>query len=1165
MLFCAFVCTAWAGPTDLPEMSEEGNIKWYTIKNVRRSKYATYAGESTSMSQQTTTSAASCFYFTGTITDGVATVKIHNYAAGEKLCAGTNSWTEAGIDWYIAAKAENGLSISKTSDFSGTQSWNDFQGGGQLVDYWTATDAGSIWEITLVADPSTVIDIPGAKTAAITELENLKKIDLFSADAATIDAAISEIEGVGATENSLAALDEAYNTVNNLKAEAYGQIYNKNIRLTSYGRNTTDGHDLAIDANGALGITNSGDAGIWTMQSKGDGTFALYNFASNLYLGPTVGQSSRVPAKTTLAEAGRCSFNLYNEDTQIVNIISNGQPLHVAGGATIVQWYDNDGASNQWKIEECANIVVSREVYDAAAASAQVLSSAIYQAYGDLGLVNDTTQLSSNAKEANEGSFKGLVDGDYATFFHSSWSAAIGDYHYLQVAVEEGIEDFFFYFKKRQQNNNNRPTEIDILGSVDGTEFSLIKTVSGCMPTDANCTDYVSQLVDGTAPVKHLRFVVKATSNGALDGTEGHPFFTFSEFDILPANDDIKTLVDAYHNFAASSITSDAMAAAATALVNAETTLSLANIKKEVAAILAANASKHAETPALGQYPTATYNALNAAYTAADATQESIEAAIAAFNNSKNRPVFTISSPKDYVVGKSIYDNNSGTLYFKATNNYDKSMWWAFDQTETTVGVTEKVVVTNIATGNKFWGANSVKITETSDANAEDGIFLLYTEGNGTPVHYQNDGQKIVRWNSTDAASGSAMTFTYVGNTYDLENLTEEHIAALVALQTAATANAKYLTAEVGTALGQYAAGDKEAFLLAFADAQIIADMSVTEVTEVSPSDILGVAEAITNSAATFVGLNMPTTGFYRVKSMNGNDENKKGKYWQSNAAGTGMELAAEKNDVRSVIYLDSLNNVISYGSGFALNSYSDFNDIAPKAWTIAENAKVAGAYALFRNGDTYCLSDWTGGVTYGQNDANAAWALEEVTALPVSIADTLGYATLYAPVALTIPAEVTAYTGYVEGDVLKLTAIEWGIIPAKTAVLIQAAAGTYNFEIIEDDVVLEGDAVAVIKGNDLIGISVGEASVEGVFTLQNINGVVGFHKYTAENLHGFKAFLIPETAQTVKLGFAGTTAIENITTAFDVNAPIYDLAGRRVNAATKGIFIQNGKKIIVK
>ena len=102
-------------------------------------------------------------------------------------------------------------------------------------------------------------------------------------------------------------------------------------------------------------------------------------------------------------------------------------------------------------------------------------------------------------------------------------------------------------------------------------------------------------------------------------------------------------------------------------------------------------------------------------------------------------PVFTINGVIDYAAGKSIYENAEGGLNFKATDLADEAMLWSFDMTETAVGVTEKVVVKNLATGNLFWGAPSIKVTETSDAveGTDDGIFLFYTEGNGTPVHAQ--------------------------------------------------------------------------------------------------------------------------------------------------------------------------------------------------------------------------------------------------------------------------------------------------------------------------------------------------------------------------------------------------------------------------------------------
>jgi hypothetical protein len=67
------------------------------------------------------------------------------------------------------------------------------------------------------------------------------------------------------------------------------------------------------------------------------------------------------------------------------------------------------------------------------------------------------------------------------------------------------------------------------------------------------------------------------------------------------------------------------------------------------------------------------------------------------------------------------------------------------------------------------------------------------------------------------------------------------------------------------------------------------------------------------------------------------------------------------------------------------------------------------------------------------------------------------------------------------------------------------------------------------------------------------------------------KAYLpasaVSTAAQVLRFNFGGTTAIESVLNdGADANAPIYDLSGRRVmNAVKGGIYIQNGKKFIVK
>jgi len=152
------------------------------------------------------------------------------------------------------------------------------------------------------------------------------------------------------------------------------------------------------------------------------------------------------------------------------------------------------------------------------------------------GLVTDEGQWSSNAKEPKEGSFAALTDGDYTSFFHSQWSGTgPAEDHYLQAELPDAAQEFYFYFKKRSSNNNNRPTTIVISGSNDGQNFTEITTITEGLPTDNGVLDYLSAKVAANEAYKYIRFTVPSTNNGAANN--GHVFFTFSEFYILPSDE----------------------------------------------------------------------------------------------------------------------------------------------------------------------------------------------------------------------------------------------------------------------------------------------------------------------------------------------------------------------------------------------------------------------------------------------------------------------------------------------------------------------------------------------------------------------------------------------------------------------------------------------------
>jgi len=222
---------------------------------------------------------------------------------------------------------------------------------------------------------------------------------------------------------------------------------------------------------------------------------------------------------------------------------------NVKGGATSGwSWV----ASSYWTVEKPADAYVAQYDWEPAyiwqieanvdnrpAAWNKTLTwgETLYAIVGG-GVLTKGEEYTSNAKESSEGSYDALCDGVYSTYFHSTWSGAANEDHYLQVELPAAMDEFFVYFKKRHNNNNNRPTNIVISGSNDGSSFTAITAITEGMPTGATPIDYLSDKITATEAYKYLRFTIVDTNNHAVDKSTdgGHKFFTFSEFNILPVN-----------------------------------------------------------------------------------------------------------------------------------------------------------------------------------------------------------------------------------------------------------------------------------------------------------------------------------------------------------------------------------------------------------------------------------------------------------------------------------------------------------------------------------------------------------------------------------------------------------------------------------------------------
>ena len=206
------------------------------------------------------------------------------------------------------------------------------------------------------------------------------------------------------------------------------------------------------------------------------------------------------------------------------------------------------------------------------------------------------------------------------------------------------------------------------------------------------------------------------------------------------------------------------------------------------------------------------------------------------------------------------------------------------------------------------------------------------------------------------------------------------------------------------------------------------------------------------------------------------------------------------------------------------------------------------------------------------QTDAHYRYFLEKVTSLPITLnaaGDENYYATLCLPCDVTIEG-ANAYTLSISGSWAVPTAVPGNQVPAGTPVLLKGTSATATASI------NTGESFGSAISNALTGVTQATTISGGndyVLGKDN-NGVVGFYHWNQNVLSGFRAYLTNATVHgSLVKGFAinwggetGVESIEHSPLTIDHEAgAMFDLSGRRVNKAQKGLYIQNGKKVMVK
>ena len=515
-----------------------------------------------------------------------------------------------------------------------------------------------------------------------------------------------------------------------------------------------------------------------------------------------------------------------------------------------------------------------------------------------------------------------------------------------------------------------------------------------------------------------------------------------------------------------------------------------------------------------------------------------------------------------YNVGKKQFANVTQNGSYTG-NNGDKHTWM-FSEAPSAV---------TLDAGESDWVPTpNVRVRATSEVTGKQYAMSISQSYDGPVIAYDavNDG-------------GIPMTFAVATTTQDqavttaIENLLENLQPYRDALQEAINnANALQNNENIGEGLGKYTlTGDMDALNSAVTAATAELAKEDSETSKAALSAALQALEtALANMQLT---LNMPKANtFLRIKSVaqNGYVSSKTGAEVGGLATTSPWAAAFTTGgtaDEASTIWLYDGEHLISYATGLYSTGYkADAIGVeTPKTYEFKAATDAMGKYWIKPEGTNY----WYGGnptLDYHGGPVGTPatrFELEEVTELPITLKEaqckdekTRWFATFSAPVAVSevVGAEIHKVTDM--GNSVKVEPANVTGIPAGTAVLLVSETAPTESKVI----IGATDAEITTVLSPLYACEEGKAGL--FFGKGGAEGYAGFYKLNPDTkTGGFKAYIADEGSGAKMLDFGNeATGIDTVENSVG-NGAVYNLQGQRVNKAQKGVFIQNGKKVVLK
>lgn len=252
-------------------------------------------------------------------------------------------------------------------------------------------------------------------------------------------------------------------------------------------------------------------------------------------------------------------------------------------------------------------------------------------------------------------------------------------------------------------------------------------------------------------------------------------------------------------------------------------------------------------------------------------------------------------------------------------------------------------------------------------------------------------------------------------------------------------------------------------------------------------------------------------------------------------------------NAVRQFVVSAGDEEIVNKDVNWSVNKVTTDGTITEAAMTFNEGAVIKA-----KGSDTNIILDYI--------------LLEKVTSEDVAVS-AIKFATYVPVINVVAPADVKVYTAKVNEakSAVVLTEVPAGSVIAKgTPVLVGAEEGSYIFEASAGEAATVGDndlkaATADTKGDGSTIYALVEQDGKAVFAplVKGVAVSVG---------HAYLVLPAASATRFYSIQFGGeTTGINEVNAAAKADGAYYTLQGVKTSKAAKGIYIHNGKKVVIK